>query len=91
MNENNMEALLRYQNRINSVQQNICNVNQNDQSLAIIVINMSQIFSEVKDNNVLSENILPQLELTVLSLESKTQNSFGNIITNLNTHFHSHD
>ena len=76
----------------NLVQENICNLNQNDyQLLANIVINMSQIFSEVKDNNVLSENILPQLELTVLSLESKTQKSFQNIITDLNTHFHSHD
>ena len=87
-----MEALLRNQNRINSVQQNICNLNQNDyQSLAIVVINTSQIFSEVKDSMFLSANILPQLELTVLSLESKTQNSFQNIITDLNTHFHSQD
>ena len=87
-----MEALLRYQNRINSVQQNICNLNQNDhQSLAIIVINMGQIFSEVKDNNVLSENILPRLELTMLALESKTQKSFENIFSDLNTIYESHD
>ena len=87
-----METILRYQNRINSVQQNICNLNQNDhQSLAIIVINMSQIFSEVKDNNVLSENILPHLELTVLALESKTQKSFQTIFTDLNTFYESHD
>lgn len=87
-----METILRYQNRINSVQQNICNLNQNDhQSLAIIVINMGQIFSEVKDNNVLSENILPRLELTMLALESKTQKSFENIFSDLNTIYESHD
>ena len=92
MNENNTELILRYENRLNSVQQNIHSLNQNDyQSLGSIVINMSQIFAEVRDSNVLSEHILPQLEFTVLALESKTQKSFGNIITDLNTHFHSQD
>ena len=87
-----METILRYQNRINSVQQNICNLNQNDhQSLAIIVINMGQIFSEVKDNNALSENILPRLELTMLALESKTQKSFENIFSDLNAIYEYHD
>ena len=87
-----METILRYQNRINSVHQNIRNLNQNDHhSLAMIVINISQIFSEVKDNNGLSENILPQLELTMLALESKTQKSFENIFSDLNTIYESHD
>ena len=92
MNENNMELILTYENRLNSVQQNIHSLNQNDyQCLGSIVINMSQIFAEVRDSNVLSEHILPQLEFTVLALESKTQKSFGNIIADLNTHFHSQD
>ena len=58
------------------------NLNQND---TLTLTFTSIIFSEVKDNDVLSETFLPQIEVLLTLLELKTQKSFGTLVTELDT------
>ena len=46
---------------------------------------MGVLFSEVKDNNRLSEIFLPQIEVLLTLLEHKTQKTFGTLVTELDT------
>lgn len=76
-----------HQIRLNLKLQNIVNFNRNDvQSLRDIVISINRLFSEVKDS-VFSQKFLPQIEVLVLLLESKTQKKIEHIITDLNTNY----
>jgi len=75
-----------HQDRINTLVSGIVNLNQNDTiSLTFIIIHTSIIFSEVKENDVLSETFLPQIEVLLTLLEHKTQKSFGTLVTELDT------
>jgi len=71
-----------HQDRIDSLLQGIMNLNQND---TLTLTFTSIIFSEVKDNDVLSETFLPQIEVLLTLLEHKTQKSFGTLVTELDT------
>jgi hypothetical protein len=71
-----------HQVRIDSLLQGIMNLNQND---TLTLTFTSIIFSEVKDNDVLSETFLPQIEVLLTLLEHKTQKSFGTLVTELDT------
>ena len=62
------------------------NLNQHDTlTLTFIIIHMGVLFSEVKDNNRLSEIFLPQIEVLLTLLEHKTQKTFGTLVTELDT------
>ena len=75
-----------HQDRIDSLLQGIMNLNQNDTlTLTFIIIHTSIIFSEVKDNYVLSETFLPQIEVLLTLLEHKTQKSLGTLVSELDT------
>ena len=75
-----------HQDRIDSLLQGIMNLNQHDTlTLTFIIIHMGVLFSEVKDNNRLSEIFLPQIEVLLTLLEHKTQKTFGTLVTELDT------
>ena len=75
-----------HQDRIDSLLQGIMNLNQRDTlTLTFIIIHMGVLFSEVKDNNRLSEIFLPQIEVLLTLLEHKTQKTFGTLVTELDT------
>ena len=58
-----------HQDRINTLVSGIVNLNQNDTiSLTFIIIHTSLLFSEIKDNDSLSEIILPQIEVLLTLL-----------------------
>ena len=76
-----------YQVRFNLLQQKIVDLNRNEfHKLCDIVINLSRLFSEIKDTE-LSEFFLPQFESIVSLLESKTQKTLENIITDLTKNY----
>ena len=75
-----------HQDRIDSLLQGIMNLNQHDTlTLTFIIIHMGVLFSEVKDNNRLSEIFLPQIEVLLTLLQHKTQKTFGTLVTELDT------
>ena len=75
-----------HQNRIDTLLNGIVNLNQNDTiSLTFIIIHTSLLFSEIKDNDSLSEIFLPQIEVLLTLLEHKTQKSLGTLVSELDT------
>ena len=56
-----------HQDRINTLLSGIMNLNQND-TISLTFIITSVLFSEIKDNDSLSEIILPQIEVMLTLL-----------------------
>ena len=73
-----------HQKRIDTLLSGIVNLNQND-TISLTFIITSVLFSEIKDNDSLSEIILPQIEVLLTLLEHKTQKSLGTLVSELDT------
>ena len=75
-----------HQDRINSLAQGIVNLQQNDTvTLTFIVMHMAFLFKEIQASDILSETLLPQIEVLCALLERKTQKTFETIFTELDT------
>ena len=79
--ESVFEKFLRYQFRINLLQQNIVNLNENDgQKFRDTAENIIELFSEVSEskNSALLQEFLPQIENLCTFLEDKTKKCMEN-------------